>query len=82
MSRSSKGGGTANYNELRFEDKMGDEQIFINAEKDMDLRVETIRGSLSAQPLPHRYTNQLEQIQRQAPSVEGNHSSRLTVTCR
>jgi type VI secretion system secreted protein VgrG len=39
-SRSSKGGGQANYNELRFEDKMGSEQIFINAEKDMDLRVE------------------------------------------
>jgi type VI secretion system secreted protein VgrG len=40
MSRSSKGGGSSNYNELRFEDKMGSEQIFINAEKDMDLRVE------------------------------------------
>ncbi|MGB8845732.1 MAG: type VI secretion system tip protein TssI/VgrG [Terracidiphilus sp.] len=40
MSRSSKGGGASNYNELRFEDKMGDEQIFMNAEKDMDLRVE------------------------------------------
>jgi type VI secretion system secreted protein VgrG len=40
MSRSSKGGGASNYNELRFEDKMGAEQIFMNAEKDMDLRVE------------------------------------------
>ncbi len=40
QSRSSKGGGSANYNELRFEDKKGSEQIFINAEKDMDLRVE------------------------------------------
>jgi type VI secretion system secreted protein VgrG len=40
MSRSSKGGGSSNFNELRFEDKMGSEQIFINAEKDMDLRVE------------------------------------------
>lgn len=39
-SRSSKSGGTANYNEIRFEDKKGDEQIFINAEKDMDQRVE------------------------------------------
>jgi type VI secretion system secreted protein VgrG len=39
-SRSSKGGGSANYNEIRFEDKMGSEQIFVNAEKDMDLRVE------------------------------------------
>jgi len=40
QSRSSKGGGLGNYNEIRFEDKKGSEQIFINAEKDMDLRVE------------------------------------------
>ena len=40
MSRSSKGGGGGNYNEIRFEDKTGNEQIFINAERDMDQRVE------------------------------------------
>ena len=40
LSRSSKGGGSANFNEIRFEDKKDSEQIFINAEKDMDLRVE------------------------------------------
>jgi len=40
MSRSSKGGGTSNYNEIRFEDKKGSEQIFINAERDLDHRVE------------------------------------------
>jgi type VI secretion system secreted protein VgrG len=40
LSRSSKGGGTSNFNEMRFEDKKGSEQIFMNAEKDMDLRVE------------------------------------------
>jgi len=40
MSRSSKGGGGANYNEIRFEDKKDNEQIFINAERDMDQRVE------------------------------------------
>ncbi|HEY6945456.1 MAG TPA: type VI secretion system tip protein TssI/VgrG [Candidatus Acidoferrum sp.] len=40
MSRSTKGAGSANYNELRFEDKKGSEQIFLNAEKDMDHRVE------------------------------------------
>ena len=34
---SSKGGG--GFNELRFEDKKGDEQIFIHAEKDTDFRV-------------------------------------------
>ncbi len=40
LTRSSKGGGASNANEVRFEDKTDSEQIFINAEKDMDLRVE------------------------------------------
>jgi type VI secretion system secreted protein VgrG len=34
---SSKGGG--GFNEIRFEDKKGDEQLFIHGEKDFDLRV-------------------------------------------
>jgi type VI secretion system secreted protein VgrG len=37
--RSSKGGGAENYNELRFEDKKGDEQIFLRGEKDFDNRI-------------------------------------------
>lgn len=40
-SRSSSGGGPSNFNEIRFEDKKGAEQLFMNAEKDMDLRVES-----------------------------------------
>jgi type VI secretion system secreted protein VgrG len=40
VTRSSRGGDASNANELRFEDKKNAEQIFINAEKDMDLRVE------------------------------------------
>jgi type VI secretion system secreted protein VgrG len=35
-SRSSKGGGPSNFNEFRFEDKKGDEQIYLHAEKDFD----------------------------------------------
>lgn len=37
---STKGGSAANYNELRFEDKKGSEQIYIHAEKNMDTMVE------------------------------------------
>jgi type VI secretion system secreted protein VgrG len=37
--RSSKQGSSSNSNELRFEDKMGDEQLFLQAEKDMDVYV-------------------------------------------
>jgi type VI secretion system secreted protein VgrG len=63
VSRSSTGGGAANANELRFEDKAGSEQIFINAEKDMDIRVEhdqrTFIGNNDSLVVT---TNQTEQV--------------------
>ncbi|GAB2882439.1 type VI secretion system spike protein VgrG1b [Uliginosibacterium flavum] len=39
-SRSSKGGTPDNFNEIRFEDKKGEEQVFIHAEKNQDIEVE------------------------------------------
>ncbi len=39
-SRSSKGGSGANFNEIRFEDKKGEEQVYIHAEKNQDNIVE------------------------------------------
>lgn len=41
---SSKGGG--GFNEIRFEDKKGDEQIFIHGQKDVDIRVRSDRREL------------------------------------
>ena len=38
---SSKGGG--GFNELRFEDKKGEEQVFVHAERNMDIRVKSSR---------------------------------------
>ncbi|MDB5801438.1 MAG: hypothetical protein JWL63_2377 [Rhodocyclales bacterium] len=38
--RSTKGGGADNFNEIRFEDKKGSEQLFIHAEKNQDIEVE------------------------------------------
>ncbi len=38
-SRSSKGGTASNFNELRFEDKKGNEELHLQAEKDMSTRV-------------------------------------------
>lgn len=35
-SRSSKGGGTDNFNEIRFEDKTGSEEVYFQAEKDLN----------------------------------------------
>jgi type VI secretion system secreted protein VgrG len=42
-SRSSKGGGTDNFNEIRFEDKKGSEELYIHAEKDESHVVENDR---------------------------------------
>ena len=39
-SRSSKDGTPANFNEIRMEDKKGEEQLFIHAEKNQDIEVE------------------------------------------
>lgn len=39
-SRSSPGGGTDNFNEIRLEDKKGSEQVYIHAEKNQDIEVE------------------------------------------
>ena len=39
-SRSSKGGGGENFNEFRFEDKKGEEEIYLHAEKDWKTKVE------------------------------------------
>ena len=39
MTRSSTGGSSSTYNELRFEDKSGSEQIFLRGQKDLDTRM-------------------------------------------
>ncbi len=41
LTRSSNDGGAANANELRFEDLKGSEQIYMNAERNYDLHVES-----------------------------------------
>jgi type VI secretion system secreted protein VgrG len=40
ISRSTPGGATANFNELRFEDKKGSEYVYLHAEKDSEISVE------------------------------------------
>ncbi|WP_296700125.1 type VI secretion system Vgr family protein [Thiocapsa sp. UBA6158] len=39
-SRSSKGGGGSNFNEIRMEDKIGEEELFIHAERNQTIEVE------------------------------------------
>lgn len=45
-SNSTKGGG--GYNELRFEDAKGKEQIFMHGQKDMDVRIKNVRKEYTA----------------------------------
>ena len=80
MSRSSKGGGSSNYNELRFEDLKGQEQIFMNAEKDMDLRVENdSREYIGANRHLIVTANQQEKINADKHlQVVGNHNEKIT----
>jgi type VI secretion system secreted protein VgrG len=42
-SRSSKGGGASNFNELRFDDKKGDEEVYLHAEKDHNFYIKNDR---------------------------------------
>jgi type VI secretion system secreted protein VgrG len=42
-SRSSKGGASTNFNEIRLEDKKGSEQVFVHGEKDLDIIVKEER---------------------------------------
>ena len=78
-SRSSKGGGTSDFNELRFEDKKGSEQIFMNAEKDMDLRVEKdSREFVGANRHLIVKTNQQEMVEGdKSGHVKGNHLEKI-----
>jgi type VI secretion system secreted protein VgrG len=76
-SNSSKGGD--GYNELRFEDKKGEEQLFIHAEKDQDIRIkndrrEWVGNDRHEQVLAHSYS----QVQGdQHHSVEGSRRSEV-----
>jgi type VI secretion system secreted protein VgrG len=71
--RSSKGGGTQNYNEILIEDKKGSEVISIHAEKDMVETVEnnftrSVGGGLNGDP---------KKVGKSGTTVYGDHS--LTV---
>ncbi len=74
LTRSSVGGGPTNANELRFEDRMGSEQIFLNAERDMDHRTEqSHRRYVGAKDSLYVKDDRLEQIGgSQETSVEQN----------
>ena len=78
-SRSTLQGGTENFNEIRFEDKKGSEQIFINAEMDLDFRVENDARYFVKKDKHSIVTgNVKEQVQGNVNGhVQGNHSQKV-----
>lgn len=73
--KSSKGGGASNFNELRFEDKKGSEEIHIQAEKDMTLlikndRTETVKNNRT-EDVQGKHTETVK-LDRTATVTQGN----------
>lgn len=63
-SRSSKEGGAPNFNEIRFEDKKGQEQIVVHAERNMDEYVENdFMGQVDGNKHLHIKKDQVEKIE-------------------
>ncbi len=52
-SRSSKGGSPANFNEFRFEDKKGSEEVYLHAEKDWTIMVENDKNQIVGRDETH-----------------------------
>jgi type VI secretion system secreted protein VgrG len=75
--RSSKGGGATNFNELRFEDKKGSEEIHIQAERDMTLlikhdRTETVKNDRT-ETVDGKHTETIK-LDRSLTITQGNQS--------
>lgn len=80
MTRSTKGGGASNYNELRFEDKKDEEQVYLQAEKDMDWRVKSeSREYVGANRHLTVKSSQFEEVDGDKQTqVKGKHIEQIT----
>lgn len=76
-SDSTKGGG--GFNEFRFEDKKGDEQIFFHAEKDKDIRIKNDRKEIVKNDAHYIVENDLlEQVKGDKHlSVKGDQNEKI-----
>lgn len=80
--RSTKGGSPTNINELRFEDKKGEECIFIQAEKDKEIRVKNDRVEFVGNESHFIIKkDQLEQVKGDKHlTVKGDHNEKVEGT--
>ena len=79
ITRSSLGGGPANFNSIRFEDKKGSEQLFIHAEKNQDIEVENDEthwvGHDRAMVIDHDKSEHVKN--NKAITVDKNHTEQI-----
>lgn len=85
--RSTKGGGAANFNEIRFEDKKASEELYIHAEKDENTVVEHDQGiavgndrveSIKRDRSLEVGRDKLERVERnKSIQVAGNHTENI-----
>ncbi len=81
-SRSTTNGGTADFNEFRFEDKKGSEQILLHAQKDLAVEIENSRsesiGNAETKVIDKGdYTETLKQGNYSLDVKQGNHSTAI-----
>jgi type VI secretion system secreted protein VgrG len=78
-SHSTKGGGAPNFNELRFEDKKGDELVFLQGEKDLIIQIKND----ASEEIGHDRNllvkhDQIEQVQNdRTEDVKGAHTESI-----
>jgi type VI secretion system secreted protein VgrG len=71
-SRSSKGGAASNFNELRFEDSKGKEEVYLQAEKDMNILVKNDESRLVGHDRKKEVKND------ETSTIKGNRTEEVT----
>jgi len=79
-SQSTKGGSTDNANIIRFEDKMGSEQLYIQAEKDKEVLVKANRKSVIRDSDRLEITNERTKIIGKNETIEVGGNRKATIT--
>ncbi len=78
--RSSKGGTSDNYNEIRFEDKKGSEQFFIHAEKNFDREVENDMTSWVGHDLTSRVDHDVRSMVGNDLTITAGHNLAISAS--
>lgn len=76
--RSTPGGGVNNFNELRFEDKEGAEEVYLQAEKDCNILVKSNKGQTIG---GSSTTNVTKSLSNSAEDITLTAKSKITLIC-